>query len=291
MVDTNKSPYYDDYDASKKYTQLLAVPGRAEQAREFTQVQTLLLDFMKRLGNTQYGEGNIVSGMSLTVKDNVATVSDGLVYLNGLIHIFSKQSINITGQGMEEICIKLEQSIVTEVQDPSLREPAEGFDNYGEEGAHRIKSDPKLALNDPTSPVVYKLMDGQLYVDTVRPQSDALAETLARRTYDESGNYRVSGLTLWSEERNEEEINLNIEAGKAYVKGFEIIKPTSSRVIIPKSLSTRTVQNEPRIYSQDVTTYEISNYPVKTVTGLEGTVEVVEEQKNQRQCTGRQGLY
>ncbi len=45
MVDINKSPHYDDYDPSKKYTQLLAVPGRAEQAREFTQVQSLYLDF------------------------------------------------------------------------------------------------------------------------------------------------------------------------------------------------------------------------------------------------------
>ncbi|ACI90998.1 gp16.2 [Bacillus phage SPO1] len=286
MVDVNKSPYYDDYDPAKKYTQLLAVPGRAEQAREFTQVQTLLLDFLKRLANTQYSEGNIVSGMSLSVKDNVATVQDGLVYLDGLIHIFSKQSIDITGEGLEEICVKLDQTIVTEVQDPSLREPAEGFDNYGEEGAHRIKSDPKLTLNDPTSPVVCKLMDGQLYIDTARPQSDALAETLARRTYDESGNYKVSGLTLWSEDRNDEEVTLNVEAGKAYVMGFEIIKPTSSKVIVPKSLSTRTVQNEPRIYSQNVTTYEISNYPVKVVTSLEGTVEVVEEQKTRGSVPG-----
>ncbi len=98
---------------------------------------------------------------------------------------------------------------------------------------------------------------------------DALAETLARRTYDESGNYRVNGLTLWSEDRNEEEVTLNVESGKAYVMGFDIIKPTSSRVVIPKLLSTRTVQNEPRIYSQDVTMYEISNYPVKLIQDLE----------------------
>ena len=28
----NESPYYDDYNPSKGYTQILAVPGRVEQA-------------------------------------------------------------------------------------------------------------------------------------------------------------------------------------------------------------------------------------------------------------------
>ena len=29
----SESPYYDDYSPSKGYTQILAVPGRVEQAR------------------------------------------------------------------------------------------------------------------------------------------------------------------------------------------------------------------------------------------------------------------
>lgn len=285
-INTKGAPYYDDYDPSKKYTQLLAVPGRAEQAREFTQTQTLIFDFLKRFSDTIYTEGNIVAGMSLSVKDKTVTVTDGLIYLDGLIHEFSSQSIEITGEGEELISVKLEKTIVTEVQDPSLREPAEGFDNYGEPGTHRVKAEPKLVLNDDRYPVVYKLMDGKLYLDPIRPQSDSLAETLARRTYDESGNYRVTGLELWTEDRNENQITLNVESGKAYVKGFEVIKPTATRVVMEKSLDTRTVQNEPRVYSQSTDKYEISNYPVKSVTTLNGTVEVIGEQKTRGNVPG-----
>ena len=31
----SEAPYYDDYQKSKNYVQLLAVPGNGEQAREF----------------------------------------------------------------------------------------------------------------------------------------------------------------------------------------------------------------------------------------------------------------
>ena len=39
---TNVSPYYDDFDDTKKFLRLLFQPGRAVQGRELTQLQTLM---------------------------------------------------------------------------------------------------------------------------------------------------------------------------------------------------------------------------------------------------------
>ena len=41
-VDLNVAPYYDDYDASKKYHKVLYRPSRPIQAREITQAQSIL---------------------------------------------------------------------------------------------------------------------------------------------------------------------------------------------------------------------------------------------------------
>ena len=38
----NATPYYDDFDSSKNYLKMLFRPGRAVQARELTQLQTIL---------------------------------------------------------------------------------------------------------------------------------------------------------------------------------------------------------------------------------------------------------
>ena len=41
-LNLNASPYYDDYSSSKDYHRVLFKPGVAVQARELTQLQTVL---------------------------------------------------------------------------------------------------------------------------------------------------------------------------------------------------------------------------------------------------------
>lgn len=276
-VSTSQSPYYDDYDPSKKYTQILAVPGRAEQAREFTQIQTLLLDVIKRLSSTILKEGDIVSGMSFTISpSNLMTVEAGQVYLNGIVHNFSKQSIQITGTGTENIGVQLNQVIITESDDATLRDPAQGYSNYSQPGAHRVKSDPVLTLNNSTSPTIYKLQNGSLQVDPIKPELNIMADILARRTYDEAGNYKVSGLNLWSSANDANSLMLTVDSGKAYVRGYEINKPASTKITVPLATITRAVLNEPKTFVTGTNLYPLNNTPVKDITQVVGTVQVTQ---------------
>jgi len=55
------APYHDDYDQTKKFYTILFRPGRAVQARELTQLQTLLQAQIERFGNGIYKEGSFVT--------------------------------------------------------------------------------------------------------------------------------------------------------------------------------------------------------------------------------------
>lgn len=61
-VDFNTSPYYDDFDEDKKFVRVLYRPGRAVQARELTQAQTLQQVQTKRFAEYFFKQGAIVEG-------------------------------------------------------------------------------------------------------------------------------------------------------------------------------------------------------------------------------------
>lgn len=61
-VDLNSSPYFDDYDEGKKFVRILFRPGRAVQARELSQLQTILQKQIQRFGNYFFKEGSIIDG-------------------------------------------------------------------------------------------------------------------------------------------------------------------------------------------------------------------------------------
>lgn len=275
-INLNREPYFDDYDPSKQYTKILAVPGRAEQAREFTQIQTLLLDVIKRLSETVLKEGKIVSGMSFTINGDDLIVQDGRIYLDGIIHEFKKQSVKITKQGREQVGVRLEQKIVTEAEDSSLRDPSRGFSNYQQPGAHRVKSVPVLTINDPNSHIIYEFMDGVLRSDPDRPDLDVISDILARRTYDEAGNYKVSGLDVWAENRNKDQVTVQVDAGKAYILGYEVVKPSAERVIVDKPKDVSHVYNEPKLYNSEISKYYLNMNPVDKISTLTATVQITQ---------------
>ena len=49
-TDFNVSPYYDDFDENKNFHRVLFKPAVAVQARELTQLQTILQNQIERFG-------------------------------------------------------------------------------------------------------------------------------------------------------------------------------------------------------------------------------------------------
>ena len=59
------APFFDDYDANNEYYRILFRPGVAVQARELTQVQSILQNQVESFGNWAFKNGDIVSGCSI----------------------------------------------------------------------------------------------------------------------------------------------------------------------------------------------------------------------------------
>jgi len=59
-LDLSTSPYYDDFDDNKQFHRLLFRPSRAVQARELTQLQTLLQNQITKFGENIFIDGSVV---------------------------------------------------------------------------------------------------------------------------------------------------------------------------------------------------------------------------------------
>ena len=59
-TDLNISPYYDDFDESKKFHKILFRAGRPVQARELTGLQSILQNQVESFGKHIFKEGSMV---------------------------------------------------------------------------------------------------------------------------------------------------------------------------------------------------------------------------------------
>src|SRR6056300_254541 len=70
-TDFNLSPYFDDFDEAKKFHRILFRPGFAVQARELTQLQTILQNQIERFGRHIFQEGSMVIPGDINVDDQI----------------------------------------------------------------------------------------------------------------------------------------------------------------------------------------------------------------------------
>lgn len=75
-VNTNVNPYYDDFQESKNYHRILFKPGQAVQARELTQLQTVIYNQIKRFANHIFKDGTVIQKSDpSTIQPNEAVTS------------------------------------------------------------------------------------------------------------------------------------------------------------------------------------------------------------------------
>lgn len=62
----NQSPYFDDFNESKNFHRVLFRPGYAVQARELTQLQSILQNQLERFANEILVDGTVITGCGLS---------------------------------------------------------------------------------------------------------------------------------------------------------------------------------------------------------------------------------
>lgn len=283
-VNTKVAPYYDttEDEYAKNYYRLLAVPGRVAQAREITVLQGLIHQALKALGDAFMANGDIIEGCQVIVSQDkrTVTVSSGKVYMEGLVMDFTEQSIPINGENEEVIGVKINEYLVSDTDDTTLKDPAQGYDNYGQTGCDRLKKVLVLVKDDDEASPLATLQDGEILVEVQAPTYDTMTQTLARRTYDESGSYLVEGLDVHVEEgKTSDTYAVVVEPGKAYVLGYELKIPTARRIYVPRPMTTNEVTASNYVYQSGVNTYMLDVDPyVESIVSVNGRMSALEQQ-------------
>jgi len=173
------------------------------------------------------------------------------------------------------------ETLTTPELDTSLLDNATGSTNYAAKGAHRLKYTltlSKLARSSSEDSSFIELMttrNGEIESIVNKTEYNILEQTLARRTFDESGDYTVRPFNIKVRETvtvNEEIgafpvgditadnntassdlLTLELGTGKAYVRGYEIEKLSHSYKDVSKARSFETV-------NAGITTFNIGNY-------------------------------
>ena len=74
ITDLNIAPYYDDFDKEDNFHRVLFRPGFAIQARELTQLQSIMQNQIERFGRHMFQEGTVVIPGQVTYSKAVTNV-------------------------------------------------------------------------------------------------------------------------------------------------------------------------------------------------------------------------
>lgn len=200
----------------------------------------------------------------------IATIKDGIYFINGYFVIVNAQSIilsitqPLTDTGSIDIGLYLENQIVTSNIDANLLDPVIGS-SRGAPGAHRFKIEAKFTTREK---VVAENLDlnnflkivsikaGEVVTEARSNEYTVFEDILAQRTFDESGDYIVDdfkldvrehlkdnnlGLYTAAEGGSESKVGIVLDPGRAYVRGYQIVTNGNTYLETNKARETRFV--------------------------------------------------
>jgi len=179
---------------------------------------------------------NVATG-TFTGTGSTVSINEGVFYVNGFFVTVQPQTIVLDPYSSTptfRVGLEIDEEIITESVDNALLDPAQESFNYQAPGAHRYQFSLNLtkraidSIDDSRFFELLRVENGVITKQVSYPIYSELEKTLARRTYDESGNYEVkpffvdvSANTIAGSSGNANTFIVNVQPGKAYVKGFE----------------------------------------------------------------------
>lgn len=99
MIDFNTDPYFDDYDESKHFYKILFRPSYPVQARELTQLQTILQQQIARQGSALFQQGAMVIPGQSSVQTNVDYIALQNTFAGSNVDSYINQFLGATITG------------------------------------------------------------------------------------------------------------------------------------------------------------------------------------------------
>jgi hypothetical protein len=203
-----------------------------------------------------------------------AQINSGVYFVRGYFVGVEPQLIILDQYNNIPSCrvgLSIFEDIVDSNEDPDLNDNAQGFSNYAAPGADRFSVTLTLSkkaiddFNDDNFIELFRVKDG--VVQSVKNETvpSFVEEVLARRTFDESGNYTVDNYDVDATDSLNDRVNyfglysdtsktpegstptedlgvIKISPGKSYVKGYEVLT-NQTNLDYPKPRTTSKIKS------------------------------------------------
>lgn len=189
-------------------------------------------------------------------------IKSGVIFTKGVFAYFPDSTLIVSKYAIQaedtSIGFLITEEVIDDQDDATLLDPAVGSSNYFAPGADRYKLSFTLesrglnfnsSTDDPNYIELMRIQDGEITFKKPDVEYNKLADTLARRTFDESGDYTVrpykidiinhlrssnavrDGYLTEAQGGDDNKYAIVVTPGKAYVKGYEIENNTNKYVI------------------------------------------------------------
>ena len=230
-----------------------------------------------------------VSGTNLAVQTTNTTlnpavgrgsrlsVNESVIFTNGHFVFAAKQSIILSKYTQNPTVVVgfiVTEEIVTAQDKSALYDNSNSTPNLTAPGADRFRIRLTLAKKtdvaaDTTFIPSFDIVDGAIAASKVAGDQSLsiIRDIMAKRTFEESGNYTVNPFILKTVDNDSDatQLDLTIGAGAAYVQGYRYEQFAPIKITINKPRSTETVNN-------DVIAAEYGNYVLADT--LEGIPQI-----------------
>lgn len=203
-------------------------------------------------GSAKFADGASLTSNTITATvdtsglGSLVSVDDGIYYIKKHFVIIKSDTIILSKYSTDvsyDIGLSITEELVSSGEDSSLNDNATGTPNESAPGAHRysIKSSlVKQGVNTTSGNFVLlaRLQNGIISQQARATDYSIIEDTLARRTFDESGNYTVNPFGASTKDHvdgDDSKLTLGIEPSKAYVRGYEIQTLDTTNVTIDKA--------------------------------------------------------
>lgn len=240
---------------------------RGLQSAELNELQEIVHSRIDGIAGSLFSDGNIISGAGVTMleDDPLGNIQLGIgsIYLGGRVYEVPAAKFEIPETGTVYLGLRKRQEVVTEVEDPTLRDPAQGvgddFDNYQEPGAARLRTIVVWGwvcgeLSDEGEGEfyeVYTVENNVLIIRSIPPAVQAIIDGLALYDREAHGSYVTSGLLLsytgdggTDAEFPNGSHKFNLQEGQANVLGLKVGRQTGTRLRYAINFDTLFSNNE-----------------------------------------------
>ena len=309
------------------YVNYVASSTANNSSQTFNDAENLVCNTTLTTGLLSNNAIAIDSPFASTIASN-ATAIGSAFYVEDGVYFVRGQFVNVTAETLVldqysntptyRVGFNILEEIINADLDETLADNSQGYNNYAAPGADRLKISLSLFkkdlsdTNDDSFIELATINNGVLKSKVNTTQYNHLADELARRTYEESGDYYVKPFdvsvlnslndnignrgvyqegqfTRMGGTPSDDLALYNVSPGKAFVKGYEIETISATSLDAEKPRTTQLTEDQSIIYNTGPT-FKLNNVYGTPTIGIGNTyILSLRDQRVGVDQTGTQG--